>query len=280
MGVLLCPAVYGQAKARLVILADLGNEPDEMHQMAHMLVCSNPFELEGLIAVTGKFLHPGRENPRKRKTQPELFLELIGAYEQVLPNLRQHASGWPDAAHLRSITRSGQPGYGIADVGDGRTSEGAQLILDVLAKPDPRPVWVVVNGGSNTLAQALYVLKTTRPAQEVRSAGAKLRVFENGSQDNSGAWIASEFPGIHWIRSNYQTYAYGGPPEVRDRRAGSRARTSGSPSSTASKGSTSGCGGTFSQDAGPWGPGTPIGVSSEGDWASSKAAARCPGWGW
>jgi hypothetical protein len=39
----------------------------------------------------------------------------------------------------------------------------------------------------------------------------KLRVFENGAQDNAGAWICSEFPAIHWIRSNYQTYAYGGP---------------------------------------------------------------------
>ena len=211
LAVLLCPGVHSQAKTRLVILADMGNEPDEMQQMAHMLVCSNSFELEGLIAVTGKFLHPGRESPRKRKTQPELFLELIDAYEQVLPTLRRHADGWPDPVYLRSITRSGQPGYGIADVGASRTSEGAQLILDVLSKPDPRPVWVVVNAGSNTLAQALYVLKTTRPAHEVRRAVAKLRVFENGSQDNSGAWIASEFPEIHWIRSNYQTYAYGGP---------------------------------------------------------------------
>jgi len=36
-------------------------------------------------------------------------------------------------------------------------------------------------------------------------------VFENGSQDNAGAWICHEFPDIHWIRSNYQTYCYGGP---------------------------------------------------------------------
>ena len=201
----------GQDRARLIVLADMGNEPDEMQQMTHMLVSSNSFHLEGLIAVTGKFLHPGRENPRKRKTQPELFLELIDAYKQVRPNLLKHAEGWPEPDYLRSITKHGQSGYGIADVGKGKTSEGAQLILDALAKPDARPVWVVVNAGSNTLAQALYVLKTTRPARELREAVAKLRVFENGSQDNAGAWITSEFPGIHWIRSNYQTYAYGGP---------------------------------------------------------------------
>lgn len=29
--------------------------------------------------------------------------------------------------------------------------------------------------------------------------------------DIEGAWICSKYPNIHWIRSNYQTYAYGGP---------------------------------------------------------------------
>ena len=47
--------------------------------------------------------------------------------------------------------------------------------------------------------------------QEVDAFVAKLRVFENGAQDNAGAWICSKYPKIHWIRSNYQTYAYGGP---------------------------------------------------------------------
>jgi hypothetical protein len=32
-------------------------EPDEIQQNIHMLMCSNEFEPEGLIAVTGKYLH-------------------------------------------------------------------------------------------------------------------------------------------------------------------------------------------------------------------------------
>ena len=43
-------------KARLIILADMGNEPDEEQQMVHMLMCSNRFHLDALIAVTGKYL--------------------------------------------------------------------------------------------------------------------------------------------------------------------------------------------------------------------------------
>ena len=47
-------------RARLIIFADMGWDPDEEQQMIHMLMCSNEFELEGLIAVTGRFL---RKNP-------------------------------------------------------------------------------------------------------------------------------------------------------------------------------------------------------------------------
>ena len=102
---LLCPIACGgllsaQERARLVILADMGNEPDEMQQMAHMLVCSNAFDLEGLIAVTGKFLHPDRDDEYKRKVHPEHFLELIDAYEEVLPNLPPPRAALAGAAIL------------------------------------------------------------------------------------------------------------------------------------------------------------------------------------
>ncbi len=199
-------------RARLIILADMGNEPDEMQQMAHMLACSNEFDLEGLIAVTGIFLRP--DHPRggfKAKTHPELFHELIDAFEKVRPNLLKHADGWPAPDYLRSIVAVGQYNYGIGGVGEGMASDGSRLIVNAIDKEDPRPIWIVVNAGSNTLAQALYDIKTTRTDAQTRRAIAKLRVFENGSQDNAGAWITSEFPTIHWIRSNYQTYAYGGP---------------------------------------------------------------------
>ena len=43
-------------RQRLIILADMGNEPDEEQQMMHMLMYCNEFDLEGLVAVTGKYL--------------------------------------------------------------------------------------------------------------------------------------------------------------------------------------------------------------------------------
>lgn len=199
-------------KPRLMILADMGNEPDEMQQMIHMISCSNEFEIEGLIAVTGKYLRPGSKlGEYNWVTHPELFIEIIEAYAQVLPNLQLHASGWPDPDVLKTCVAAGQQEYGIADVKVGNSSAGSELIIQVVTKDDDRPIWMVMNAGANTLAQALVDYRATHSPEEVKKFVAKLRVFENGSQDNSGSWICREFPDIHWIRSNYQTYCYGGP---------------------------------------------------------------------
>jgi len=198
-----CSDVYAQINDRLVILADMGNEPDEEQQMTHLLMYANEVDLEGLIAVTGKFLPRG---PR-----PDLFFMLIAGYEKVVDNLRLHADGWPDPSYLRSTLAAGQDRYGMADVGNGKSSPGSRLIVNAMEKPDPRPLYIVVNAGSNTLAQALVDFEEKHGTDKTNEAVTNLRVFENGAQDNAGAWICNRYPDIHWFRSNYQTYAYAGP---------------------------------------------------------------------
>ncbi|MFY0625800.1 MAG: DUF1593 domain-containing protein [Reichenbachiella sp.] len=199
-------------KHRLIILADMGNEPDEMQQMIHMITCANEFDIEGLIAVTGKYIRPGSKlGEYNWVTHPELFMEIIEAYAKDLKNLKKHAEGWPDPEYLRNVVAAGQKEYGIEDVKEGNSSEGSELIIKAVSNDDPRPVWVVVNAGSNTLAQAIVDFEKDHSKKEVDQFINKLRVFENGAQDNAGAWICHNYPKIHWIRSNYQTYAYGGP---------------------------------------------------------------------
>jgi len=66
----------GNTKSRLIVLTDMGNEPDEEQQNIHMPTCSNEFDLERLIAVTGKYL---KTNPR-----PDPYFKLIDAYETVV----------------------------------------------------------------------------------------------------------------------------------------------------------------------------------------------------
>ncbi len=187
---------------RLIVLADMGNEPDEEQQMVHMFMYANEIDVEGLIAVTGKYL--------KGEPRPDLFHGLIDGYEQVVPNLRKHAQGWPEADSLRDRVKTGQLNYGIADVGEGKTSPGSEYIIEVVERDDPRPVNIAINAGSNTLAQALFDYRNTHTDKEVEDFVAKLRVYENGAQDDAGAWILHKFPSIHWLRSNMQTYGYMG----------------------------------------------------------------------
>lgn len=198
-------------KHRLVILADMGNEPDEEQQIFHLLMYANEFDIEGLIAVTGKFLNPNSPKPEKQRLYPELFVNLIKGYSKVYDNLQIHASGWPEPDYLLSIVKQGQKGYGFEDVGEGKSSPGSELLEQILTRDDPRPVYIVVNAGSNTLAQALFDLERKLSEKEFSRCIKKMRVYENGAQDNAGAYICHHYPGIFWIRSNYQTYCYGGP---------------------------------------------------------------------
>lgn len=204
-------AQWSTEKTRLVILADMGNEADEEQQMMHMLMYANEFDLEGLIAVTGKYLQPASKDPYRQKLHPELFHHLIEGYSKVYGNLQKHADGYPSPKFLTSIVSSGQPGYGIESTGEGLSSPGSELLLRIIDKEDSRPVYVVVNAGSNTLAQTIIDFEREHSKDEVKQFISKLRVYENGAQDNAGAWICANYPEIHWIRSNYQTYCYGGP---------------------------------------------------------------------
>jgi hypothetical protein len=202
---------FGQTdKARLIVMADMGHDPDEEQQIIHLLMYSNEFDLEGLIAVTGMYFRPDPPNPVKI-LMPELFDYIIDGYETVYPNLLKHASGWKTPQYLRSIVASGQAGNGMEDVGAGRSSEGSRLIIDAVLKDDHRPVYIVANSGANTLAQALFDYREHHTKEEVDAFVSKLRVYDNSGQDESGAWICHEFPDIFYIRASVQNRCFGGP---------------------------------------------------------------------
>ncbi|MEM9646224.1 MAG: DUF1593 domain-containing protein, partial [Planctomycetota bacterium] len=202
--------VDSSQKSRLIVMADMGNEPDEEQQMAHLLMYANKVDIEGLIACSGKYLHADRKDGRT-KTRADLFHKLVDAYAKTVDNLNLHETGWPEASYLRGVIKSGTAGYGIDAAKPGGANEASKLIESSVLKDDPRPLYVVCNAGANTLAQALNDLAETRSSQQMEELCKRLIVFENGAQDNSGAWIAGRYPAIAWHRSNHQTYSYGGP---------------------------------------------------------------------
>jgi len=205
----LIPASGAQVRSqnhRLVILTDMGNEPDDSQTMVHLLMYSNEVDIEGLIAVTSRWLNPSRKPPANR-IYPELIVERVKAYGSVRDNLLKHASGWPTEEYLLSRVAAGQPGYGMDSVGDGKGSGGSRLIMEILEKDDPRPVYFAINAGSNTLAQALWDLRQTRSEEQMHAIIDKIRVYDDAGQDNAGAWICNQFGQLTWARNRQQVFS-------------------------------------------------------------------------
>ena len=180
-------------KQLLVVMTDIANEPDDQMSMVRLLVYANEFDVEGLIATTSTWM--------RRQVRPDVIRLLVDAYEQVRPSLLTHRPGFPPADALRSVTVSGQPGFGMAAVGPERMTPGAELILRAADKADPRPLWVLGWGGTNTLAQALLHARATRSAGDLDRLVSKLRVYTISDQDDAGPWIRREFPALHYIAS-------------------------------------------------------------------------------
>ena len=176
---------------RMVVISDIGNEPDDQMSLVRLLLYSNEIDIEALVASTSTW--------QKAVVHPETMRALIQAYGAVRPNLLLHAKGWPEADVLENRVFTGQTGYGMAATGLDKMSEGAQAIIQAADKDDSRPLWISLWGGSNTLAQALLKVRATRTAAEVAKFVGKLRVYSISDQDDAGPWMRREFPDLFYI---------------------------------------------------------------------------------
>ena len=182
-----------KGKPRVVIISDIGNEPDDQMSFVRFLLYSNEFDVEAMIATTSTW--------QKAKTHAETMHELIEAYGQVRANLLLNAKGWPEASELDTRVFTGQTAYGMAAVGEGKSSEGSKAIVKTLERDDPRPLWVCIWGGANTLAQALFDLSASHSSSETAKLISKLRVYSVSDQDDAGPAIRKQYPDLFYIVS-------------------------------------------------------------------------------
>jgi hypothetical protein len=180
-------------KHRLIVITDIGNEPDDFMSMVRLMLYSNQIDVEGLIASTS--IH------QSKKVSPDLIEKVIRAYAKVQPNLLKHEAGFPPAQKLAGLVKKGLPVYGMEGVGKGKDSEGSEWIIQMLEKADSRPLWVTVWGGPNVLAQTLWKIRETKSDGEAKRLISKLRVYTISDQDNSGPWIRKNFPDLFYISS-------------------------------------------------------------------------------
>jgi hypothetical protein len=108
-------------KTRILILTDIENEPDDAQSLVRFLLYANQFDVEGIVATTSCW--------QRDQTAEWRIHEIVDAYGKVRDNLEKHEKGYPTHAFLKEKIKKGYPDFGMAAVGEGKDSEGSDLIL-------------------------------------------------------------------------------------------------------------------------------------------------------
>lgn len=195
-------------KPRLIILTDIGGDPDDQQSMIRLMTYSNEFDIEGLIATAAGV--PGEL--KQEVVKPQLIREIVDAYGKVRDNLLLHAPGYPTRDHLLERIKTGNPKRGMASIGAGKDTEGSDWIIRVVDQKDSRSVNIAIWGGSTELAQALWHVKNKRSADQFKAFLNKLRVYDISHQDDTGPWIVENFPDLFYVLSK--------APDGKDKREG------------------------------------------------------------
>ena len=178
--------LQAQEKPRVIVSSDIGGtDDDDFQSMIHYLMYADRFQTEGLISSP---FGPGRKSD---------ILHIIDLYEKDYRKLAAKSPGFPLADELRAVTKQG--GISRAPLkGWTTSSEGSSWIVQCAKKDSDQPLWVLVWGGLEDMAQALH------DAPEIAD---KLRVYWIGGPNkkwsaNAYQYIATNFPNLWMIEAN------------------------------------------------------------------------------
>lgn len=180
-------------KPRILISTDIGGtDPDDNQSMIHFLMYSDRFNTEGLIS-SPSFGHGTKQN----------ILDMVALYEKDLPKLQKHQKGLATPEYLRSITKQGRSGA-VPFAGYTTATEGSDWIIKSARKKSSQPLWVLVWGGLDDLAQALH---------DAPDISKKIKIYWIGGPNkkwsaNSYAYIAKNFPDLWFIEVNSSYYGF------------------------------------------------------------------------
>ena len=196
-------------KPRLLVLTDIGDDPDDEQSLIRLLLYADAFDIEGVVTEYWLKTHEGRHGLLTPEAQIELVHRMLNLYGQVLPNLDRHSKGYPRLDALRKLikrgkinvkmTLDGAKGDPLQWIGSGQNTEGSDWIIKVVDRDDPRPVDIVVWGGPADLAQALMRVREERTPAELAAFVKRIRVHAISDQDDTGPWIRENFPNLFYI---------------------------------------------------------------------------------
>jgi inosine-uridine nucleoside N-ribohydrolase len=132
-------------KPRVLISTDIGGtDPDDNQSVTHLLMYSNEFDLEGLVS-----------SPSFGDGSAKEIYRMIDVYEQDFKTLRQHNKALMEPNALRKLVRQGRQSE-MPACGYGEPTEGSKWIIKQARKKDSRPLYVLVWGCLEDVAQALH----------------------------------------------------------------------------------------------------------------------------
>ncbi len=151
----------------------------------HFLLYAGVFDVEGIVSSP---YGPGRR---------EHILQIVDLYQRDYPSLKSHSARYPTPDALRAISKQGSVD-GTAPAGFNKPTDGSKWIVQCAKRPDPRPLYVLVWGGIDDLAQALHDDPSILP---------KLRVYFIGGPNkmwsvNAFNYIAEKHPKLWMIEAN------------------------------------------------------------------------------
>jgi len=138
----------------------------------------------------------------------------FGGYTAAYPNLRKNDPRYPTPEHLLSLVRIGN----VDNVGEmTQVTDGSNLIKKALLEDDPRPLWLVTGGGTNTICAALSQVVNqyqNTPQWDAirRHIIAKTHVYIILNQDNTlHDYLKPNWPDLDVILNRWQFFvlAYG-----------------------------------------------------------------------
>jgi cellulose-binding protein len=174
---------------RVLVSTDIGGTDfDDFQSLVHLFLYADSFDVEGLISSP---YGQGRK---------EHILKVIDCYERDYANLKSYSERYPTPAALRAITKQGAL-ESAGSAGFDVPTEGSQWIIQCAHRDDPRPLYVLIWGGIDDLAQALHDAPDILP---------KLRVYFIGGPNKKWSvdaynYIEQNHPQL-WIIEANATY--------------------------------------------------------------------------
>ncbi len=183
-------------RPRVLVTSDIGGtDPDDFQSMVHFLLYADAFDVEGIVSSP---YGPGRR---------EHILQVIDRYATDYPRLKQHSARYPEPDALRRVSKQGAID-GAGGSGVSRSTDGSNWIVQSARRNDARPLWILVWGGIDDLAQALHDAPDILPKLRVYFIGGPNKMWSVDAYN----YIEEHHPGLWMIEANstYRGWFTGG----------------------------------------------------------------------